>query len=265
MVSLVELPLGIPGLGLATSLGGGALVMARLAGLCATAPLLSDPSLPRGVRFGFVAILGVALAPLRAADFAALDAALPSSLLPALAAEFAFGLCAGAAARFTLAAVEIAGQLAGISLGLGFAEQYDPQRGEPTVIGQRFARTAGALAFLHAGGLEALIRSAATPLASSASSADLAGAAAYALRMASAAAALGLGLAAPLLLAALLANLALALAHRAAVAINLFTVGLAVSLLTVGAAAVITAPQLSAGIQRLAQHAATELAEGSAP
>ncbi len=262
MVSLAALPADLTvalSPGLTAGLGGGALVMARLAGLCATAPLLSDPSLPRSLRLGFVAVMSVALAPLRGDAFATLE---DSELLPALIAELAFGLCAGAAARFTLAAAELAGQLAGISLGLGFAEQYDPQRGEPTVIGQRFARTAGALAFLHAGGLEALLLTAAAPLPPSS---ELAGAAAYALRMATAAAALGLGLAAPLLLAALLTNLALALAHRAAVAINLFTVGLALSLLTVGAAAVVTAPQLSAGIHRLAQHAATALAEGTPP
>lgn len=244
--------------GTSVGLGAAALAMARLTGLCAAGPLLSDPELSRGLRVGFIAVIGAALAPLRLDEAAALLPT-PSAFATALAAELAFGLCIGAAARLTLSAAGVAGQLAGISLGLGLAEQYDPQRGEPAIAGQRLARTATDLAFVGAGGLDALVRAAATPLAN----ADLAGAAAYALRMATDAAGLGLGLAAPLLLAALLTNLALALAHRAAVAINLFTVGLAATLLTVGATALVTAPQLTHGLQLLVQRAVLALVEGS--
>jgi flagellar biosynthesis protein FliR len=252
-------------------LAGAALAMARTAGLCATAPLLGDPELPRRLRVGFVVLLGATLAPLHAAAASSLgvDLALATgatgaslaALVPALATELALGLCIGAAARFTLAAAELAGQLAGISLGLGFAEQYDPARGEATVAGQRLARTIAALAFLYAGGLDALVRAAATP-ASPAALDQLPAAAEYALRMATLAATLGLGLAAPLLLAALLANLAVALANRTAAAVNLFTVGLAASLLAVGAALLVAAPQLAAGFQTLAERAAIALANG---
>ena len=176
-----------------------------------------------------------ALAPLRAET---------ELTFAAICVELASGLVAGATARFALAAVETAGQLIGISLGLGFAEQYDPRHGEAAGIVQVLARTVAALAFLGAGGLDALVRAAATP----ADVAALPGAAAAAIAIAASATTWGLGLAAPIVLAALLGNLALALAHRAAAALNLFAVGLSTSLLVGGLALLATWSQLGAGM-----------------
>lgn len=235
---------------------GGLLAFARLAGLCATAPVIGDGDVPRSLRLGLALVLAAALAPLRA------EAELS---VASLAAELALGLIAGTTARFALAAVEIAGQLIGISLGLGFAEQYDPRHGEAAGIMQVLARTVAALAFLGAGGLAALVRAAAAP-------ADLSllpGAATAALALAASAATWGLGLAAPIVLAALLGNLALALAHRAAAALNLFAVGLSASLLIGGLALLATSAQLAAGMRATAVRAVDALSfaadQGAAP
>jgi flagellar biosynthetic protein FliR len=255
-------------------LAGGALALARVLGLCATAPLLGAPELPRGVRLGFALLVSAALTPLRIEGLPALgltpstgagaDAAL--ALGVALAAELALGLAVGLAARFTLAAVEVAGHLGSTSLGLSFAEQYDPHVGAAD-IGRLIARTLAAVAFLAAGGLEALVAAAAQPLplAPAAAAASLAAAATAALRCATDATALGLGVAAPLVLAALVANLAVSLAHRAAAAINIFTVGFAASLLAVCAAALVTAPRMIAGVHAVADRAVALLAPGGAP
>ncbi len=252
-------------------LAAAALTFARTAGLCALAPVIGESDVPRGLRFGFAAVVAAALAPLRlpTAEAALAADSLAAALAPALAWELLLGLGIAAAARFTLDAVGVAGQLIGVSLGLGFAEQYDPRRGEAASIVAVLARALAALAFVSLGGFAAIVRAAATaPLAA----ADPAAAAALAepiavlaLRLATVAATLGLGLAAPLLLAALLGNLVIAIAHRAAAAINLFAVGLAAGLLAAGLALLATAPHFAAAVERLADRAVAVLAEGLAP
>lgn len=253
---------------ISVELAGGAMALARMSGLCAAAPVLGEADVPRGVRLGFAVVVSAALAPLRGEAAAALaatpgaDAVPAAALVPALACELALGLAIATAARFALAAVEVAGQLASGSLGLSFAEQYDPRRGASADIGQVLARTLAALAFVAAGGLEALVLAAATPAGDAATLVDPAWAA---LRLATTAATLGLGLAAPLVLAALLGNLAVALAHRAAAAINVFTVGLAAGLLAAGLALLATSAPMVDGARAAAAAAVELLSEGARP
>lgn len=237
---------------------GAALVMARALALAATAPVLGDRDVPHSLRLGLAAILAAALAPLRAEH-----APPPTELaafVPALVAEAAAGLVAGLLARFTLAAAEVAGQLIGLSLGLGFAEQYDPRHGEASGILPVLARTVAGLAFLSAGGLAAAVAAVAAPLPALGATT-----AAAALDVAATAATWGLSLAAPVVLAALVGNLALALAHRAAPALNLFAVGFATSLLIAGAALLASSSSLASGLQRLAHRAVATLAEAASP
>lgn len=240
-------------------LPGAALVFARALALATTAPVLGDRDVPHALRLGIAAILAAALAPLRAEHAAPHDLA---AFLPALFAEAAAGIVVGLLARFALAAAEMAGQLIGISLGLGFAEQYDPRHGEAAGIVPVLARTVAALAFVAAGGLAAAVRAIAAPLPSAA---QLAASATAALDLAASAASWGLALAAPVVLAALVGNLAVALAHRAAPALNLFAIGFATSLLIAGAALLASSSQLATGIERLAHRAVATLAGGATP
>lgn len=236
---------------------GAALVLARALALTASAPVLGDRDVPHSLRLGLAAILAAALAPLRA-EHAPPPAEL-AAFVPALVAEATAGLIAGLLARFTLAAAEVAGQLIGISLGLGFAEQYDPRHGEASGILPVLARTAAGLAFLAAGGLAATVAALAAPLPA------LGTTTAAALDVAATAATWGLSLAAPVVLAALVGNLALALAHRAAPALNLFAVGFATSLLIAGAALLASSSSLASGFQRLAHRAVATLAQAASP
>ncbi|MEZ4363633.1 MAG: flagellar biosynthetic protein FliR [Kofleriaceae bacterium] len=217
------------------------LVLARVVGLAALAPVFAEDELPLRARVGLVVVLAAALAPLR---LSALPAA--AELPMALLCELGLGLATGAAARLALAAAEIAGNLASISLGFAFASQYDAAQGEGDV-GRALARALATLTFLAAGGVEALVRAAAIP----ATGADARAAAELAVDLGLAATTDGLALAAPLLLASVVGNLAVALAHRAAAAVNLFAVGFAASLLVVGLAALSTSTQLAARLQDL--------------
>jgi flagellar biosynthetic protein FliR len=217
----------------------GALIatLARAGGLAATAPVIGDQGSSLRARLVFVLALTAAVGLNRAP--------LAFSALPAVAAlELAVGLVTGLTARIVLARVAIAGQLMGLSLGLGFASQYDIHAGESAGALRSLTATLAGLAFVGAGGLQAIVRSAA---ASPASASDLAALGPAFLHHATAAFGHGLALAAPIVLAALIGNVALAVMNRAAPAVNVFSVALSVVLILGGVALLATAAHLVAG------------------
>jgi flagellar biosynthesis protein FliR len=222
------------------------LLLARSSGLCASAPVLSDEGVPVRARVGLALALTVALAPLRSAT--PIDSVL--GLVEPLLLELALGLAIGITARLVLVPAEIAGQIAGVSLGLSFAAQYDLDRGEGDVV-RPLAKTMAATAFIVAGGLDAIVRAAATPASTDA----LITTARLAMELTANALSLGLSLAAPIIIAAVVGNLVIALLHRAATAIHLFSVGLVAILLIGGLALLVTAPLFGAQIQHLAERA----------
>ncbi|MEZ4365281.1 MAG: flagellar biosynthetic protein FliR [Kofleriaceae bacterium] len=233
-----------------------ALALARVAGLAFTAPLLGDASTSRRVRLVFVVAIAAMLAPLR------LGAALSPALPPALALELAAGLIAGTCARFVMARVETAGHLIGLSLGLGFAAQYQPSSGASASTTGILANTLGGLAFLAAGGLEAVVVAAAGPTPSRPDDVllrpDLRAVGADALRA-------GLVLAGPVVAAALVANVGLALMNRAAPAINVFSINLIAVLLIGGLVVAAVGPQFVAGALASARTATEPLLRGGTP
>lgn len=81
----------------------------------------------------------------------------PAALLPTSLGEVAVGLVIGLTVRVTLAAVETAGALAGVSMGLGFASTVDPTLGEEVLPPQRVASGLGALAFFVFRGHHAVV------------------------------------------------------------------------------------------------------------
>ena len=212
-------------------------VLARVGGLAATAPVIGDPGVALRPRLVFVLAVTAAVGASRTP--------VPFAALPLIAAvEFAVGLATGLTARAVMSRVAIAGQLMGLSLGLGFAAQYDPHAGESAGTLRTLCTTLAGLAFLAAGGLEAVVRSAA------AGPADLAQLAALGpafVRHATAAFGHGLALAAPIVLASLVGNLALAVMNRAAPAVNVFSIALAAVLILGGTVLLATAAHLVAG------------------
>lgn len=218
----------------------GALIatLSRVGGLAATAPVIGDQGVATRARLAFVLVLTFVLGPSRAG--VAFDA------LPWIAAtELAIGLVTGLTARVVMARVAVAGQLMGLSLGLGFAAQYDVHAGESAGVLRTLLTTVASLGFLFAGGLEAIVRSAA---AAPANLAELATLGPAFIHHATAAFAHGLALAAPVLLAAFVGNIALAVMNRAAPAINVFSVALSAVLVLGGIVLLATAAQLVAGL-----------------
>jgi flagellar biosynthesis protein FliR len=228
----------------------GALVatFARAGALAATAPVIGDAGVSKRARLLFVLAIAFGVGANRPG--------LPFEQLPlVLPLEIAMGLLTGATARFILARVAIAGQLMGLSLGLGFASQYDHNAGESAGTVRSILVALAGLAFLMTGGFEAVVRSTAEPAHPS-----LALLGPEVLRAATAAFGHGLALAGPVVLACLVGNLGLAVLNRAAPAINVFSISLAAVLILGGFVLLATSTSLVGGIVQAARDAIESLA-----
>ncbi|HET9620667.1 MAG TPA: flagellar biosynthetic protein FliR [Kofleriaceae bacterium] len=231
-------------------IGGVIACLSRVGGLAVTAPVIGDPGVPARARLVFVLavslVLGFARPPVELA------------VLPGVAVvELAIGLATGATARMAMAAVAIGGQIMGLSVGLGFASQYDVHAGESAGVLRSLLTTLASFAFLAAGGLEAIVRSAA---AAPARLAELDAIAPAFLHHASAAFSHGIALAAPLLLAAFVGNIALAVMNRAAPAVNVFSVALPAVLVLGGLVLLATAAHMAGALTQTARTAIDLLA-----
>lgn len=225
----------------------GALIAAfvRGAALAATAPVIGDVGVPVRARLVFVIAVAVGVGLNR-------PGVAPSDLPMVVVLELATGIIIGTTAKFTLAKVAVAGQLMGMSLGLGFASQYDAHAGESAGTLRTLLVTLAGLVFLGAGGLEAIVRSVA---ASPTSVGDVALLGPQLIRAATSAFGHGLTLAGPIVLAALVANIGLAVMNRAAPAVNVFSISLSAVLILGGIVLVASSGTLFAGVTDVARRA----------
>ncbi|HEX8405865.1 MAG TPA: flagellar biosynthetic protein FliR, partial [Duganella sp.] len=204
--------------------------LTRILGLLAASPLFGNNSVPATVKVA----LGVMLAMIVAPTVPALPAADPLSMagLLILAQEMLIGLAMGFTIRIVFAAVEMAGEISSLTMGLGFATFFDPNtRGRSSAISQFLALVA-TLGFLSVDGhlvlLSALVESftslpvSATPIYSGGfkQMADWGG------RIFST----GVQLSLPIVAALLITNVALGILTRAAPALNLFGIGFPITL-----------------------------------
>jgi len=215
----------------------GALIatLARTGGLAATCPVIGDQGVSMRARLVFVLVVTFCVGMTRPP--------VAFSAIPAVVVlEFAVGLVTGLTASVVMSRVAVAGQLMGLSLGLGFASQYDVHAGESAGVLRSMLTTIASLAFLSAGGLEALVRGVAVaPVAEISQLTELGPAF---VRHATLAFGQGLALSAPILLAAFVGNVALAVMNRAAPAINVFSIALAAVLVIGGLVMLATAAHM---------------------
>ena len=225
--------------------------LTRILGLIAAAPVFGNTSIPVPVKVS----LGVLLAAILTPAIPALPAADPMSLagLLILVQEMLIGLAMGFAMRIVFAAVEMAGEISSLTMGLGFASFFDPEtKGRSSAVSQFLALIA-TMAFLalnaHLALLEALAESfvtlpiAATPI-SIAAPYELVNWGGHIFLA-------GLQLSLPIVAALLITNVALGILTRAAPQLNIFGIGfpvsLAVGLLTISVAL----PYLNMPVQNL--------------
>lgn len=225
--------------------------LARILAFILSAPILSNPALPLRVRVALAMMVTLIVAP----NLGALPPMDPASLagLLILAQQIIIGVALGFAIRIVFVAVEMAGELAGLQMGLGFATFFDPDTaGQSPVVGQ-FLGIIATLAFLAIDGhlfmVYHLSQSFSTlPVGSAGLDAPsfmmLVSWGAEIFRA-------GVLLALPFLAALLIANLSLGVLTRAAPQLNLFAVGfpltLALGLVMLG----LTLPFLSPMLLRM--------------
>jgi flagellar biosynthesis protein FliR len=235
--------------------------LARILGVVAVAPVLGDPSVPQTTKIGISLLLTAALAP----ALPAMPAVSPGSLqgLAILAQQVLIGVSIGFCIRLVFAAVEAAGEIIGLQMGLGFATLYDPQNATSESSLSTLLNVLAVLIFLAMDGhltlFGTLVESFrllpvdAQPLAA-ASMATLARAGGGILLA-------GGMLALPVVAALLIANIALGVLTRAAPQLNLFAVGFPVTLGVGIVLLSVTMPWLAPTVASMLEHGATNAGE----
>ena len=149
-----------------------------------------------------------------------------------IAQQIIIGVAIGFCIRIVFAGIEFAGELVGMTMGLGFAALYDPiSQGRSTPVSQLMALLATALFFaanIHLALIEALIYSFhLMPVGATSGVTGIAGqTSSWAIHIFSSA----LQLSMPIVAALLVTNAALALLTRAAPQLNIFGVGFPVTI-----------------------------------
>jgi flagellar biosynthetic protein FliR len=225
--------------------------LSRILGLLATAPVFSNAALP--VRIRLIAGLAITLA---VAPALPPLPAIPASSwigLVVLAEQILIGVLLGFTLRITFAAVDVAGELIGLQMGLGFATFFDPDSGGQTPVIAEFLGLLTALTFLALNGhllaLTVLAESftllpvSTTPIRAAAFSSLLAWSATLF--------SMGLLLALPLITALLITNIALGVLARIAQQLNLFAVGFPVTLALGFLVMMLTLPYIGAAMEGL--------------
>ena len=204
--------------------------LTRILGLIMVAPVFGHRSVPAQVKIGlgvFIAlIVSPALPPLP-------DVALGSwHGLHILVQQFLIGVAIGFVMRVAFAAIEAAGEIVGLQIGLGFASFFDPQSAGQTLVLARFFNLLAMLVFLAINGhlllIGVLVDSFQTlPI----STQPLAAKGFFTLAaFGSTVLGVGLQLALPLIAILLMTNLALGILTRSAPQLNIFAIGFPITL-----------------------------------
>ena len=228
---------------------------ARILAMFSIAPLFGHASVPVTVKVGLGILLSIAIAP----GLPPLPDVAPFSGdgLLILVQQMLIGFALGFAIRLVFAAVELAGELAALSMGLSFSSFFDPlSQSEASSISQFFGWLALMVFIasnLHLAMLATLAKSfvalpvSATPMGTGPFRL-LAGYGGQVF-------ALGLQLALPVIAALLVANLALGILNKAAPQLNLFGIGFPVTLGTGFLMISVVLPYLSAPLMTAMERA----------
>ncbi|MBC9070797.1 flagellar biosynthetic protein FliR [Thauera sp. CAU 1555] len=204
--------------------------LARLLGMFASAPVFSNRAVPTRARLGIGLGISIAIVP-ALPPIPAID---PGSYMGLLALfwQIAIGVAIGFMMRLVFAAIDMAGSLVGMQMGLSFAIFFSPGTGGQTAVLSEFLGLVATLLFLAINGhllmIDVLVRSfewlpiTTAPLSS--------GGWSFIVRYATVVFATGLLLSLPMLTALLVTNIALGILTRASPQLNLFAIGFPVSL-----------------------------------
>lgn len=122
--------------------------MARVGGLCLTAPVFGDAVMPQRFRLAIMLMLAVVLAPLAPTTINPMS----SDGIVTMVEQLLMGACIGFVLKLAFEAVSLGGQLVGQSMSLGFAETVDPRGGGSSPVLSQFYLLMVTLLFLAMNG-----------------------------------------------------------------------------------------------------------------
>lgn len=225
--------------------------LVRVMSFLAMAPIFNNIAIPRRIKLIVALAIGVAVA----SSLPAQKLADPGSYigLGVLVEQVLIGAGLGFCMRVVFAALDVAGELSGLQMGLSFASFFDPQNGATTDVIAQMVGIVVSLIFLALNGhlllIETLTRSFEwLPISAEPMHAEgwLGIARSGALIYAS-----GLLLCLPIIAALLITNISLAVLTRAAPQLNLFAIGFPITS-TIGIAVIwLTMPTLANAMQGL--------------
>ena len=225
--------------------------LVRVLGLLSAAPIFSNNTIPRRARLILGLVISFALAP---ALPPLPEIAVGSWIsLAILAEQYLIGLLMGMTLRIVFAAIDLAGELIGLQMGLSFAVFYDPMSSGQTPVVTEFLSLFASLIFLAMDGhlviLAALAKSfqwlpvTTEPFA-------LRGVGTF-LSWVGTLFSAGVLLSLPLVAALLIANLALGVLTRMAPTLNLFAIGFPVTLTAGFIVLMLSLPYMGGALERL--------------
>ena len=202
----------------------------RVLALVATDPFFGNRSVPKRVKIGLSVMLTLILSPVLG-DMPHIAPGSAAGML-VMVQQIMIGVSMGLTMRIVFASFEMAGHLAGLQMGLGFATFFDPQRGTQVQAVSTFTGLLALLLFLSMNGHLVVIRALAESF--------------YVLPVSSQGLSVkgwktlvewggeifkaGLLISLPIVAALLVTNLAMGIMSRAAPQVNLFAVGFPITL-----------------------------------
>jgi len=207
------------------------LVLVRVSGIIATAPVFGSSNIPPQIKVVLSLMLALILYPFIPLITVYPDR--PDHYIMLIASEMLIGLVLGIIARFLFGAVEFAGTVIGFQMGLGMAMVFDPQSQEQISLVGRFENATATLIFLAMDGhlivLQALVRSySVLPPGGASISRPLVE---NLTELSASVFVIGLQIGAPLIVALFLANAVVGLLARSVPQIQVFVVGFPLTLM----------------------------------
>jgi flagellar biosynthesis protein FliR len=228
--------------------------LTRILAMIASSPVLGNSQNPARIKIGLSVLLTFIIAPTIGEMPQVGIGSLQGLLI--IIQQVIIGIAMGFTIRLIFNAVEMAGELAGLQMGLGFASFYDPINAVHAAIIAQWLGIIASLAFLALNGhlymISALADSFQTlPIGNMISTKGLYGIVnwggsifAYALQMSL-----------PILAALLITNIALGILTRAAPQLNLFAVGFPITLAIGFFVLALSIPYFTPVLDRLTQEA----------
>ena len=203
--------------------------LTRVLGVITVAPIFGDSAIPNQVKLGFGVMLTLIIAP-TIPTLPQFEIFSFQGLL-ILIQQLVIGLAMGFSMRLVFAAVTMAGQLIGMSMGLGFASFFDPQsQGQSTAVSQ-FLMLLAMLVFLSLDGHLMMVSAIAQSFVTMPISLDGGGINPMKIALwGEAVFSAGLLLAMPVIAALLITNMALGVLTRTSPQLNIFGIGFPVTL-----------------------------------